>query len=136
LLAFTGALLSSGGEQRAKVLTNQPPVASIVRFEVARMPPKGAVWQRLSQKDGEFILSATQGLHEWKPKWPGGGAPGCMLPPSNDFSVRAITKSGKEYYVTFTIRAELVWVGSQLLEVPTSTSTQIVQRVQAVLKKK
>src|SRR5258708_9493538 len=86
LLAFT-ALPSSGGQQGAKVLTNYPPAASIVRFEVGRrMPTKWGVWQRLSQKDGEFILSATQGLQEWKPKWPGGVVPFCNDPPPNDFA--------------------------------------------------
>jgi len=117
-------------------LTNQPPVASIVRFEAARMPPKGAVWRALPRQDGEFILSSLHGLQEWHPKWPGDGVIGCMLPPPNDFSVLAITKSGKEYEVTFTTRAELVWVGSRLLEVPGPTSTQIVQRVERVLKQK
>ncbi|HXU76223.1 MAG TPA: hypothetical protein VN794_06615 [Methylomirabilota bacterium] len=117
------------------VLTNQPAAASIVRFEAARMPPKGALWHELPRADGEFVLSAIQGLPEWHPRWEGAAQPGCMLPPPNDFAVRAVTKQDGDFYITFTTGAELVWVGSRLLDVRSSASRQIVQRVGSALKK-
>ena len=119
-----------------KVLTNMPPAASIIRFEAAWRPSKRAAWRPMARADGGFVLSATQGLAEWGPKWEGKGTPGCTLPPPNDFSVRAVTKDGRHYYLTFTTHAESVWIGNRLFDVPASTSTQIVQKVESALKKK
>ncbi|HBC86667.1 MAG TPA: hypothetical protein DCZ94_06925 [Lentisphaeria bacterium] len=127
-LTLTSILTSCAAET---TLTNQPPVANIVRFEVAQMPSKVAVWRQMPSADGEFVLSAVQNLQEWRPK-----SQGEVLIPPNNFAVRAVTKEGAYYYMTFTTRAELVWIGSRLLDVPTSSSTQIVQKVESVLKNK
>jgi hypothetical protein len=118
------------------VLTNVPPGVSIVRFETARLPFKGAVWRQMPRADGEYALSATRDLQEWHPKWDGKGTPGCILDPPLDFSVRAVTRHGAHYYLDFTSFGRLVWIGNRLLEVPPSTSTHIVQKVERVLKKK
>ena len=125
-----------GAERHTKPLTNQPPDASIVRFEAARLSAKRVAWRALPRQDGEFIMSSCRALSEWTPTWPGGGVPGCVLPPPNEFAVRAVTKSGQEYYMTFTTQAESVWIGDRLLDVPGATSTQVVQRVQRALKQK
>ena len=113
------------------LLTNQPSVTNIVRFE-ARRTLNSAGWRRMSRADGEFVLSAIQNLQEWHPKREGGSP----LQHSTVFSMRAITRDGGRYYITFSTHAEVVWVGSRQLEVPISTSTQIVQRLESVLNKK
>ena len=120
---------------RELVRTNQPAATNIVRYEAARMPSKGALWHPLPKADGEFALSVIQGLKGWNPRWEGSGPPGCILPPPNDFALSAVTKNGGHYYVTFTTGARLVWIGNRLMEVPGPVSTQIVQRVEKVLKK-
>jgi hypothetical protein len=131
LLAIS-AFSASAGEL---VLTNQPAAAEIVRFEVARMPPKSEVWRQMPRADGDFVLSVIRDLKEWHPKWDASGGPDYIVPPPKGPIVRAVTKSGGHYYVMFAARAEFVWVGSRLLEVPGSTSTQIVQRVEKALRK-
>jgi len=117
--------------KRPYLLMNQPSVTNIVRFEAARTLPSGP-WRQMSRRDGEFVLSAIQNLQEWHPKREGGST----LQQSTDFSMRAITRDGGRYYITFSTRAEVVWVGSRELEVPISTSTQIVQRLESILNKK
>jgi hypothetical protein len=131
LLALTGMLPVFAGGQRQVELTNQPPIVDIVRFEVAQMPPKDTLWRRLPREDGIFILSKTQNLPESHSK-----TLGEVLPPTNDFAVRVITKNDREYCITFTTRAESVWIGGRLFDVPAKTSKQIVQKVASVLKKK
>lgn len=135
LLALSGTLASRGEEPRSKVIPRHPPAASVVRFEAARMPSRDAVWRRLPREHGEFVLSATESLPEWRANSQSEGPLGCILPPPNDFAVRAVTQDGGEFYLTFSFHAELVWVGHRLLDVPASTSIRIFQRVESVLKK-
>ena len=111
------------------VLENQPALTNIVRFETAWMPEVGAVWRKMPRADGEFILAAIQGLKEWDPKSEGG----CILPPLDEFCVRAVAKNGGRYYIRFTTRARFVWSGYHLLDIPHSKSTEVIQRVERVL---
>lgn len=136
-LTFAFAVLSTrAAERHFNLITNQPPSSSIVRFETARLDGKHVKWQTLSRQDGEFIMKSLPPLSDWRPKWSGDGAPGCILPPPNDFAVRVITKSGRHYDMTFTTRAGLVWIDKRLLDVPDATATQVVRRVEKALNRK
>ncbi len=117
------------------VLTNEPSTSQILRFETARMPPTEGTWRQVPRSDGEFVLSAVRSLREWQPKWDASGAPDYIVPSPNGPILRAVTKGGAHYDLMFTRGCEFVWVGTGLLEVPRSTSTQIVDRVEKALRK-
>jgi hypothetical protein len=115
-------------------LTNQPPLASIRQFAVAR--PLSPYWYALPRKDGEFILRSISSIAERESDAVKVASNG-VLPPPNQFAVAAMTRNQETYLLTFTTNAHSVWrKGHLLLEVPQSVATQIVQSVERALRTK
>jgi hypothetical protein len=118
--------ISSEGVMPPDPLTNQPPPRSIVRYVLAR--PGSADGYSLPRRDGEFILRVTSSLHEISPDH---GLP-------NHFALVAWTENHDAFALIFTTNAQSVYVypGGPLLRVPANAATQIVQRVERVMRRR
>ncbi len=112
---------------------NLPDAEIVSSYDCALVSPKQTDWRPLSKRDGDFILASLKESLPWEPKIT--RAFGWLMPPSDDFVFRAVTKDGVEHELTFTRRAESFRNGQMVWDVPGSKGNRIAEITERVLKR-
>ena len=112
---------------------NLPDAEIVSSYDCALASPKQTDWRPLRKRDGDFILASLKESLPWEPKRT--SAFGWLMPPSDDFAFRAVTRDGVEHELTFTRRAESFRNGQMVWDVPGSKGNRIAEITERVLKR-